>query len=1189
MRLSKLKLSGFKSFVDPTTLSFPSARVGIVGPNGCGKSNIIDAVRWVMGESSAKQLRGAAMSDVIFNGSRKRQAVEQAAIELVFEDVNVPQYPKHSEIAVKRQITLKGQSSYFINSVRCRRKDITDLFLGTGLGPRSYAIIEQGMISRLIEAKPEELRVFLEEAAGISKYKERRKETEQRMLQTRDNLTRLDDVRIELGKQLGKLKKQAKQAEKFQQLTHSERLLKAQLYALRWQELDTAVQELQQSIEQQSTSLEKDLAALQDFDSTHKQQRQAQSQAQNTFNQAQARFFEIETKISSLEQSIQHASERREQLQKDLKQLDIARDEIKRTLESDEQQQANITVDIANIEADLESKREADSMAKHSLDEAEEQWQDWQYTWDQFNQRAAEPTQQAQVERSRLENIEQRLEQNKQRLVRLDEEGQHIDVKAIGQTLTTLETEIIKAKNALKEAEATLNSHHEAVLRRRDMTEHQAALLHEHQLENHKLNGRIASLQALQEAALGKSDAELRAWLQAQGLDDAPRLAQSLQVESGWELAVERVLGARLQAICVKDMAPLSAAFDNPPLGELAVFETKTASIHPLKETHRPSTKGKAQSSHLATGQRDGLNSLLEKVQAPWPLTTLFAGVWVAETFSDAYQLRDQLAAHESVITPSGLWLGPNWLHSQQGTDERAGLLGREQELNDLIAQLKTLDETIQTLSDELEQQRQFQHEYENQREQAQQQVNDIRQHLSQLESQQGGKQAKLEHIQAQWQRITNERAELTAQINQDQQDLQTTSNKLHAALEEMSRLADEREQLTRQRDLYQEMVAQTNQTWQTAKEERHLVEVRLESLRTDQARLLQGIERLKGQTSQLTGQYRDLESNLETQIQPLEGWQQELTDYQHQLTEAKEALRQVKQTVEHLETALSDYDGERQQLETRSNELRTAIEQARMECQANEVRRQAVEEQLAPTDLSPIALLGDLPEDANEESWKTKIDSVSRQLQSLGSVNMAALEEYEEQSKRKQYLDNQADDLNNAISSLENAIKTIDKETRTRFKETIDKVNSFLQTMFPRLFGGGEASLQLTGDDLLKAGVTLMARPPGKRNTHIHLLSGGEKALTAIALVFAIFELNPAPFCMLDEVDAPLDDSNVGRFCTLVKAMSERVQFIIVSHNKITMEIADQLIGITMQEAGVSRQVAVDLDMAVDMVMVNG
>jgi chromosome segregation protein len=1168
MRLSKLRLTGFKSFVDYTTLPFPSNRVGIVGPNGCGKSNVIDAVRWVMGESSAKQLRGAAMSDVIFNGSRTRKPIDQASIELVFEDVNVPQYPEHSEIAVKRQIAKSGQSSYFLNGVRCRRKDITDLFLGTGLGPRSYAIIEQGMISRLIEAKPEELRVYLEEAAGISKYKERRKETEQRMNQTRDNLERLDDVRTELDKQLSKLKRQAKQAEKFQELKNSERLLKAQLQAIRWHALDIAVQEQQQFIDEHAAVLEKDVLALQDFDTTHKQQRESQTIAQNTLNEAQERFYDIENKINRIEQKIQNIEERREQLQEDLEQLNTSQAENQRTLASDEQQVADLTTEIADTETDLAEKLDAEKFAEQALHEAEDNLREWQYTWDDFNQRSAVPTQTAQVERARMQNLEQRLEQNKQRLLRLDEEGKDIDIKALEKTVVDLETQITEVKATLEQAETTLKTHHETVQTLREETQQQATQLQEYQSQVHKLSGRLASLETLQESALGKDDSQRIAWLENQGLQDAPRLAQSLQVEKNWERAVEVVLGSRLQALCVEDLSTLQTALENLPSGELAFFET------PQGQPPLP----------LGEGRGEGL---LNKIQAPWHLTSLLSGVWTAETLSEAYNLRSQLAPHESIITPQGVWLGQNWLHIQHSTDEHAGVLAREQEIHDITEQLQNLDDTVQTLSQELEQQQTALHEQEGAREHAQLRVNDIREQLADLQSHHSGKQARLEHLQAQLQRIANERTELTEQIRQDNQDLQKTSDKLHAALEEMDRLADEREELTKQRDLYQETVAQTSQTWQAAKDERHKIEVRLESMRTDQARLQQGIERLKNQLEQLTEQRYDLQQNLEKQVMPLADLQRELTDYQHRRTEAEEALLQAKQTVEHLEAALGDYEGERQRLETRTNELRTEIEKARMECQGNEVRRQTLEEQLAETEFSPVALLADLPEYADEESWQAQIEAVERKLERIGSVNMAALEEYEEQAERKQYLDSQADDLNNALNSLDNAIKTIDRETRTRFKETLDKVNDFLQTMFPRLFGGGEASLQIIGDDLLKAGVAIMARPPGKRNTHIHLLSGGEKALTAIALVFAIFELNPAPFCMLDEVDAPLDDSNVNRFCTLVKAMSERVQFIFISHNKITMEIADQLIGVTMQEAGVSRLVSVDIDTAVDMVKV--
>jgi len=1173
MRLSKLRLTGFKSFVDYTTLPFPSNRVGIVGPNGCGKSNVIDAVRWVMGESSAKQLRGAAMSDVIFNGSRTRKPIDQASIELVFEDVNVPQYPEHSEIAVKRQIAKNGQSSYFLNGVRCRRKDITDLFLGTGLGPRSYAIIEQGMISRLIEAKPEELRVFLEEAAGISKYKERRKETEQRMSHTRDNLARLDDVRTELDKQLGKLKRQAKQAETFQELKNSERLLKAQLQAIRWYGLDTAIQEQQQFVDEHTALLEKEVLAWQNFDSTHKQQRESQTIAQNTFNEAQVRFYDIENKINRIEQKIQNIEERREQLQEDLEQLDTSQTENQRTLASDEQQVANLTTDIVETETDLAEKLEAEKFAEHALHEAEDNLREWQYTWDDFNQRSAVPTQTAQVERARMQNLEQRLEQSKQRLLRLDEEGKDIDIKALEKAVVDLATQITEVKATLEQAETTLKTHHETVQTLRDETQYQATQLHEHQSQVHKLSGRLASLETLQESALGKDDTKRVAWLESQGLQDAPRLAQSLQVETGWERAVEVVLGARLQALCVEDLATLQTALENLPSGELTFFEA------PQGQPPLPLGEGRGE------GQQG--EGLLNKIQAPWPLTSLLSGAWTTETLSEAYNLRSQLAAHESIITPQGVWLGQNWLHIQHSTDEHAGVLAREQAINGITTQLQKLDEKVQTLSQQLEQQQTALHEQEGAREHAQLRVNDIREQLADLQAHHSGKQARLEHIQTQLQRIANERTELTEQISQDNQDLQKTSDKLHAALEEMDRLADEREELTKQRDLYQETVAQTSQTWQAAKDERHKVEVRLESIRTDYARLQQGIERLNNQLEQLTEQRYDLQQNIEKQIMPLGDLQRELTDYQHRHTEAEEALLQAKQTVEHLEAALGDYDGERQRLETRTNELRTEIEKARMECQANEIRRQTLEEQLAETEFSQVALLADLPEYADEESWLAQIEAVARKLERIGSVNMAALEEYEEQAERKQYLDSQTEDLNNALKSLENAIKTIDRETRTRFKETLDKVNEFLQSMFPRLFGGGEASLQIIGDDLLKAGVAIIARPPGKRNTHIHLLSGGEKALTAIALVFAIFELNPAPFCMLDEVDAPLDDSNVNRFCALVKAMSERVQFIFISHNKITMEIADQLIGVTMQEAGVSRLVSVDIDTAVDMVKV--
>ncbi len=1156
MRLSKIKLSGFKSFVDPTTLNFPSNTVGIVGPNGCGKSNIIDAIRWVMGESSAKQLRGSQMSDVVFNGSRTRKPVDQASIELVFEDVNVPQFPDHSEIAVKRQLSRSGQSVYFLNNVRCRRKDITDLFLGTGLGPRSYAVIEQGMISRLIEAKPDELRVFLEEAAAISKYKERRKETEQRLDKTRENLGRIDDIRGELSKQLNKLKRQAKQAEKFKELQQSEKLLKAQLLAIRWHSLDTTVQEQQVYLDEQAAILETDLFSLENFDATHKQQREAQTIAQNSFAEQQSNFYDIESEINRLEQTIEHTNERHKQLEEDLEQIEIKWAETEQTLESDQKQITELEAQIESNEADLSVKQEAETLTVQALREAEEQLQDWQINWDKFNQRAAEPTQTAQVERARMQNLELRIEENKQRLFRINEEAKEINIKDLEQAVNQIDTEIAKLNTVLTEAETLLTNHQETVLDLRETIQEQSTELDQHQLQIHKLNGRLASLETLQEASLAK--------LQTQGLDDLPRLAASLQVEPGWERAVEVVLGERLQALCVSNLNDLD--LENPPAGNLAAFETVKSNSDTTKSL---------------------LNVLIDKVQAPWNLNSLFAGIVVADNIKAALKLRKKLADHESVITRQGIWLGNQWVYSQQAMDENVGVLARTQEIKDIISQLDELNDKVTILSENLEQQNLIWQEHEHQRTQAQQDVNQIRQQLSQLESQQAGKQARLEHIKSQLLRITNERAELGSQLEQDKILLQSTSDKLHAALEAMDKFADEREELTQKRDFLQEMVLQSNETWQTAKDERHTVDVRLEALRTDHIRLQQAIKRLTTQLEQLTHQRQDIKYNIEKQAAPLENLDTELTAAQTKRTEIEENLLQAKQTVAHLEAALGDYDGERKRLEQKCNELRAKLEQIRMESQANQVRCQTLEEQLNETEYSAVALLGELPEDANEQAWEQKLEDVIEKIKGLSAVNLAALEEYDEQLERKTYLDSQADDINQAIKILNNAIKTIDKETRIRFKQTLDQVNEFLQTMFPKLFGGGEASLQLTGDDILQSGVALMARPPGKRNTHIHLLSGGEKALTAIALVFAIFELNPAPFCLLDEVDAPLDDSNVGRFSALVKTMSERVQFIFISHNKITMEIAEQLIGITMQEAGVSRIVPVDIEAAMDMVKV--
>lgn len=1163
MHLSKIKLLGFKSFVDPTTLVFPSYRVGVVGPNGCGKSNIIDAVRWVMGESSAKHLRGAAMVDVIFNGSHTRPPVDQASIELVFEEVHLPQYAQHAEISVKRSLSREGQSNYFINGVRCRRKDVTELFLGTGLGPRSYAIIEQGMISRLIEAKPEELRFFLEEAAGISKYKERRKETEQRIKQVYDNLARLDEIRQELERQLDKLQKQAKQAEKYQALQEEEQLLKAQLLALRWNTFDMIVQEKQHFIDEHSILLQENLFKLQNFDDTYQQQREAITHAQNTLREVQQLFYEVQNKVTQTEQEVTHIQERSDQLEWDLEQLQHRWEQVQHTLQTDEQQLEHLEENLHEIEITLEVKQESEVVAEETVHQAETQWHHWQVQWDDFNQRATEPTQRAQVERTKIQNLEQRLEQTQHTLQRLEEEERSLDMVSLGNMVDHLESKVEQTKNLLDEAHQTLSHHQYRVLLLREELQQSSSQLHIQQTQMYQLSGRLASLEILQEVALGKNSSDLKAWLHRQGFQDMTHLAQWIQVEPRWECAVEKVLGEALKAICIEDLTRLQKGLQTPPKSLLMAFEPH----------------GKEVSSQTCSSKR-----LLDKVQAPWSLASFLEGVWVAETLEEAYSLRGQLKSYESVITPAGLWFGPDWIYSQQETNEQSGTLAREQEMSHLREQLRNLDTLIHQTSHKLEQQQLELREYEQQRNQAQQQLIDIQEQFSQLQAQYHAKSMQWEHTQIRLQRIAQECEELKERFNHDKQELTSSRNRLHEDLEMMATLADERENLTRQRDEFQEMMLQARTLWRLEKDARHQVEVRLQTLQTDKSRLQQGIIRLQTQLGQLAEQRNEIQKSLRKHTEPLQKLHDQLVQFQQQRHQLEEAHLQAKQTLTHLETALSDKEGQRRTLETYCNQLRTDLEEARIAHQSHQVRRQTLEEQLAQTPYTPISLLAQLPEEANESEWQTKIEALEQKLQRIGAINMAALQEFEEQSLRKRYLDEQAKDLNQALNALQEAISTIDRETKSRFQHTLESINRFLQEMFPRLFGGGQARLELTGEDWLEDGVMVMARPPGKRNTHIHLLSGGEKALTAVALVFAIFELNPAPFCMLDEVDAPLDDTNVGRFCTLVKAMSERVQFIFISHNKITMEIADQLIGVTMQEPGVSRLVSVDLNRAVEM-----
>jgi len=1173
MRLSKIKLAGFKSFVDPTTIPLPSNLIGVVGPNGCGKSNVIDAVRWVMGETSAKHLRGDSMADVIFNGSSARKPVGQASIELLFDNSDntiTGEYAKYNEISVKRVVSRDGQSQFYLNGTRCRRRDITGIFLGTGLGPRSYSIIEQGMISRLIEAKPEDLRVFLEEAAGISKYKERRKETENRIRHTRENLDRLNDLREELGKQLDRLQRQSRTAERYKALKQEERLLKGQLTALRWKGMDSQAGEREKEIREQETAFEEQVARQRAIEADIEKLRDAHVEATESFNEVQGRFYSVGGDIARIEQSIQHANERRAEQEEELQAAERSWIEFETHLASDRRKIEELKQSLQELQPALETTRAAQEVSGIALSDAEQAMNDWQLHWDEFNQHSAGVSRTAEVERTHISNLEQQYIQIEQRIERLQEElkrQSHDGLeKEIAERLMQV-TEFSEKTAALQEQ---LHQKQQAIESARDTNHQLNTELNEQRSQLQSMQGRFSSLEALQQAALGKTEGDVVQWLSDNGFENAQRLAQGIKVADGWERAVECVLGFKLEAVCVNDFDKAAAHLANLAHGSLSLFDMAVS-------------QSSSSTASLSTGSL--ASTLNDHVESSWSLAPVLAGVYAVESLQEALVLRPRLAAHESVITRDGEWVGSSWLRVARDADDKAGVISREHELKELASSIEVLTSEINTAEERLAESRELLKQLEADRETIQQDMNRKNQAQADVQAQLSGRQAKLDQIRNRSQNIDQEISELIQQKDQNQENTKAARQNMEQAMDDMAMMEQQRDTLSQQRDELRSTLEQSRNRAREDRDAAHEVKLKTETMSTELASTEQNLERMEHQLTQVGERRETLKAALAESEEPLAKMKEELEQLLEDRMSVEEELSAARRKVEELEHTIRSQDAERHKVENQAQEIRGTLEQIRMAWQELKVRRQTLVEQLGETGYTLETLFESMPEEAEEKMWAEQVEHVSQRINRLGPINLAAIDEFQTESERKAYLDSQHADLTEALDTLENAIRKIDKETRTRFKETFDKVNSGFKELFPRLFGGGHAYLELTGDDLLDTGVSVMARPPGKRNSTIHLLSGGEKALTAVAMVFSIFHLNPAPFCMLDEVDAPLDDANVGRFCDMVREMSEKVQFIIITHNKITMELANQLNGVTMHEPGVSRLVAVDVDEAAQMV----
>ena len=1155
MRLKKIKLAGFKSFVDPTTIPFVEDMTAIVGPNGCGKSNVIDAVRWVLGESSAKNLRGDAMVDVIFNGSSARKPVSQCTVELVFDNTLgriQGEFASYNEISVKRLVSKDGQSNYFLNNTKCRRRDVTDLFLGTGLGPRSYAIIEQGTISRLIESKPQELRVFIEEAAGISKYKERRRETETRIRHTKENLERLEDVRGELGTQLQKLEKQALAAKRYKELKHQERQYRSELAAVRWLNFNDAIVTLEHQAQQQETDLEAFIARQRGDEKEITNYRTRQQEHKQQLQNTQQAYFRLSNDITRLEQNQLHNKQRIAQINQELVTLQEAITDSEKEYGNSAQRLLDLTAIIDQHEPEHALAEQVLEDAAWELQSGEERLAGKQHQWREQEQSHQKYKQQAQSYHGKFQSTMAMQMRTQERISEINAEIKSL--QSADFELQIEEANKAQQRNKVKFDDAQLRYQtlseklHQAELDWRECSEQKSQASG----QLHAVDAQIAALQSVQDLANGHQD--LQQALLDENITTKPWLT-SLKVAAGWEKALETVTAQWQNALLIEHADDIdSVLLQNEMHGLVVVFDD-----------------AKALETKVNT-----LSSVLSDCCYPkW-----MGDIKIALTRQEALAKRVTLYTGQSVVSPDGLWAGRDWLFDGC-SDEQRGAIQRANAITvlettrlDRQSVLALAVDTSERAAQDVDRLNQEKEDANRSLANCSDELNKSKNHVQWLVQQQQSdshRQHKLEAELHRQQQVLNQEelqlAEFTAQTEELADTLMTMQEQQIVIEQQRDSLNN---QIREQRHQLDNLKNQQHQHALTLKGQ----QAEQQNLQVIQTRESAQLQNMFYKKEQLAAEHKQLSTPLDEQVDLLQTLLLE-----HKELDAKQQELQIK--LGEIEHELGLIEKGQQGINTQIQQMQQNVQNTKLECEGYRVRANSIVDQLNEMKVQLEPLLETLSDAADEKQWQTYLERTVADVARLGAVNLAAVEEYDVQAQRKQHLDEQNQDLESALETLEQAIRKIDKETRSRFKNTFDQVNNGLQTLFPKVFGGGSAYLALTDDDLLETGVSIMARPPGKKNSTIHLLSGGEKALTALSLVFAIFQLNPAPFCLLDEVDAPLDDANVGRFCKLVSEMSSSVQFIYITHNKIAMEMASHLTGVTMAEPGVSRMVAVDVEQA--------
>lgn len=1165
MRLTQIKLSGFKSFVEPTSIHVPGHLVGIVGPNGCGKSNVIDAVRWVLGESRASALRGDSMMDVIFNGSVNRKPLARASVELIFDNTlgrAAGQWSQYAEISVKRVLQRDGESSYHINNTHVRRRDITDIFMGTGLGPRAYAIVEQGMISRVIEAKPEELRIFLEEAAGVSRYKERRRETENRLSDTRENLSRVTDIRLELGTQIEKLEKQAEVAGRYQEFQSDLQTKQQLLWFLRRRDAAAERERHSQEILRTGNELESETADLRETESRIESARSAHYTAGDGLNAAQAALYGANTEVARHESELRHVEETRQRLEN-------RHIELRAQLSSWREQRSQLTQALhmwatrqVGARQRVEDSHGALAGENEKLPHAERAFRVAQDRLNEVRSQAMQTESRFQLEQTNLGHIERSVQGLDQRNQRLQAELETLDrpdaqaqqdqerhVEELGRRIESAQADTA----ALQDTCSELDRERQAAVGRLNqaLREHSAA------------EAQLATLRQIQESMA--EDGKLVEWLEHQGLADAPRFWEKLRIEGGWETAVEAVLRERLHAhelISSERLAELASA--RPPAKASFYFPASSpeaveaSGFEPLASkivTTDAGVSGAVSDWFYGVHAVDGMPS--DEARAGLP-----QGVMLVNREGHRFS-RHTVSFHAPDATDSGLLVRQAEIEALAGRHD--ALRSQLDAARDDVA--KT-EQGLAAKQSELASARDAAAELQGSAHEANIELLKMVQVSERYRERSGQIEAELQGIAVELQKASGRKAELAgaidrigseiAELKRTLEEVKSTHGATEIGLTEQRRALQQAERAAQEAIFAErECVSKITEIDNSVK----IVDQQIERAELDVVKLTE-----------------------ELAVDPIPEVRESLDAAIESRIGCEKTLSEARNTVEAAAAALRALEQERSQIEAKMEPLRERVGELRLKEQAARINHEQFAAQLSEAGADDARLLVEAETAPRPSALQSEITRLNQAISELGAVNLAALEELKTSSERKGFLDSQSADLEEAVKTLEDAIRRIDRETRELLRDTFESVNRHFGSLFPMLFGGGEAKLIMTGEEILDAGVQVMAQPPGKRNSSIHLLSGGEKALTAISLVFALFQLNPAPFCLLDEVDAPLDDSNTQRFCDLVRKMSTQTQFLYISHNKITMEMASQLVGVTMQESGVSRVVAVDIDEALRM-----